>query len=127
VRQSLLNSNGGKNGETKSRQKAEGERFVHEVALEMLLRGFDFLPVDIIRSHPYRFEIEGQSLRIPLNKVPGLGEKVALSIQQAREEKPFSSIEDVKKRTSVSNTVIDLLKQYNAFGDLLESAQYTLF
>jgi len=127
VRESLLSTNGGKNGETKSRQKAEGERFVHEVALEMLLRGFGFLPVDIIRSHPYRFEIEGQSLRIPLNKVPGLGEKVALSIQQAREAKPFSSIEDVKKRTSVSNTVIDLLKQYNAFGDLSDSAQYALF
>lgn len=127
VRECLLSPNDGKNGETKSRQKADGEKFVNEVALEMLLRGFSFLPVDIIRSHPHRFEIEGQSLRIPLNKVPGLGEKVALSIKKAREEKSFSSIEDIKKRTSISNTVIDLLKQYNAFGDLSESAQYTLF
>ncbi len=127
VRECLLSPNDGKTKEAKSRQKAEGEKFVNEVALEMLLRGFRFLPVDIVRSHPTRFEIEGQSLRIPLNKVPGLGEKVALSIKKAREEKSFSSIEDVKKRTSISNTVIDLLKQYSAFGDLSDSSQYSLF
>ena len=54
-------------------------------------------------------------------------EVAATGSKKAREEKSFSSIEDIKKRTSISNTVIDLLKQYNAFGDLSESAQYTLF
>jgi DNA polymerase-3 subunit alpha (Gram-positive type) len=127
LRNSLINPDTAKNGEQKSKNKAENEKFMNEVALEMLLRGYTFLPVDILKSHPYVFRIENGALRIPLNKVPGLGEKVAVTIEKAREEKPFTSIEDLKKRTSVSNTVLELLKQCNALGNLSETSQYTLF
>ncbi len=88
------------------------------VALEMTKRGFKFLPVDIFKSDSTIFLIEGNALRIPFVAEDGLGEAVAYDIVNKRNEKPFTSKSDVKKRTSLSQTLFDRFNISNYFGNL---------
>ncbi len=105
----------------------KNEESVLEVALEMMLRGFTFLPPDIFKSDARRFLIEGNALRIPFNKLPGLGDNVAESIVKAREEKMFTSIEDLMKRTKVNKNHVEVMKKLGVLRGLPETEQFTLF
>ena len=105
----------------------KNEEAVLELALEMILRGYDFLPPDIEKSDSKRFLIEGSKLRIPFNKLPGLGTSVAESIVKARKERMFTSIEDLMKRTKVNRSHIETMKKYNVLGSIPDTDQITLF
>jgi len=93
----------------------------------MLLRGFSFLRPDIFKSEAKIFLVEGNSLRIPFNKLPGLGDSVAESIVRAREEKPFTSMEDLLKRTKVNRTQLEMMKRMGVLGNLPDTEQFSLF
>ena len=110
-----------------SKQKMNAARVVNEIALEMLMRGFEFLPVDIRKSSANSFDIEDGKLRIPLSRVQGLGDRAAESIVKARNEEPFVSVDDLKRRTSVSSSIVDVLRDMGALNNLQEHAQYSLF
>lgn len=45
----------------------------------------------------------------------------------AREQSPFISIEDLRNRTKISASLIDLLREGGCLGNLPESNQTTLF
>lgn len=106
--------------------KDKARKTVLEVAREMLLRGFLFKGVDIFKSSATRFTIENNALRVPLNKVSGLGGKVAASIERERNKKPFRSIEDLKIRTLLNKTHLQLLRDLGALKDLPENDQIML-
>lgn len=91
-----------------------------QIALEMTLRGIKFLPVDINISSATTFEIENGALRIPFVAVDKLGESVANDIVEKRNEKPFTSIKDVSKRTKLSQTLVEEFKKNHFFGNLAE-------
>jgi len=112
---------------TEKDAQEKNEETALEIALEMMLRGFHFLPPDIEKSDATRFLIEGSALRIPFNRLSGLGTNVAQSIVQARNERPFSSIEDLMKRTKVNRSHIEALKKAGALKKLPETDQFTLF
>ena len=98
-----------------------------EVVNEMYARGIEFLPLDIYKSHPTKYlNIDGKILPA-LNSVAGLGDKVAQSIADAREDGRFFSIDDFKQRTSVSDTHIEMLKSFGCFKGIPQSAQVTMF
>jgi len=107
--------------------KERNEEKVLEAALEMYLRGFTFLPPHIMKSDYRRFLIEENRLRIPLNRIPGVGESVAYSIVEARKEKEFTSIEDLKKRTKLSKAHIETMRKLHILDHLPETDQPTLF
>ncbi len=99
-----------------------------EVAYEYYLRGFDFLPIDIYRSHATKFLIEDGKLLPPFVSISGLGENAALDIMHGREGKTFLSIEEVAAACpKVSKTHLQMLKDAGAFGDLPETSQVSLF
>lgn len=98
-----------------------------EVMLEMFARGFSLLPPNINKSHARLFLIEGNKLRIPFNKLPNLGDSVAESIIRARNEKPFSSLEDILKRTKLNKAQLDTFKKYVELEGLPEKEQISLF
>ncbi|TVP94757.1 MAG: PolC-type DNA polymerase III [Acholeplasmatales bacterium] len=102
---------------------------VLEVAHEMVKRGFTFEPVDIVQSAARDFVVSAdrQRLRLPFIALDGLGLKVAQSLVDARDDKAFSSRDDVKMRTSLSSTLFDKLDALGAFGELPESGQMSLF
>lgn len=98
-----------------------------EVALEMTARGFSFWPLDIKRSDASKFCIEGTALIPPFRVIPGLGETVAKSIIEAREQYDFLSVEDFHKRTKVSKTIVELLQSWGSFQSLPQTNQLTFF
>ncbi|MCL6453452.1 MAG: PolC-type DNA polymerase III [Alicyclobacillus sp.] len=102
---------------------------VLEVALEMVVRGFRFLPVDLYQSESTRFvmEPEQQALRPPFAAIPGVGEAAAKSLHSAAQEGPFLSIEDLQTRSRVSKTVIEILDGLGCLAGLPETNQLSLF
>lgn len=105
-----------------------------EVVLEALARGIGFRPVDLYASHPTRFRIEegGETgvrawLRPPLVALPGVGRQAAMAIDEARREGPFGSMENLQSRSRVSRTVVEVLRDHGALGDLPEKDQLSLF
>ncbi len=105
--------------------KERGMVTVLEVVREMMARGLRFLPVDLMRSHASRFLIEEDGLRIPFSALSGLGQSLAESIVEARQQSEFLSIADLRERAHVSKPVVELLRRQGALKDLGESSQLT--
>ncbi|MGI5911189.1 MAG: PolC-type DNA polymerase III [Syntrophomonadaceae bacterium] len=100
---------------------------VLELALEMKARGFNFLPVDLYRSHANRFQIFSNGLLLPFSALPNVGANAAQSIVEARLGGKFVSVEEFQQRTRLNKTAMEVLKQSGCFKDLPESSQLSLF
>ena len=98
-----------------------------ELVLEMYERGLEFLPMDLYKSHSTKFLVEDGKIRPPLNSIPGLGTVAAEGIINARKEGKFMSIDDLKIRSKVGNSVTDLLKKYGCLDGMSQSNQMSLF
>ena len=99
-----------------------------EVVYEFYLRGFDFLPINIYKSHATKFLIEDGKLLPPFVAISGLGENAAWDLMKGREGKDFLSIEEIAAACpKVSKTHIQMLKDAGAFGDLPDTSQVSLF
>ena len=94
---------------------------------EMYARGFEFMPIDIFRSHSRNFQIVDGKILPSLNSIDGLGEKAADAIMEAAKDGPFLSKEDFRVRTKVSKTIIDLMAELGLLGNIPESNQISLF
>ena len=97
------------------------------IVQEMYARGFEFLPIDIYRAEPHRFQIIDGKLMPSLNSIEGLGDNAAIAIAEAVKDGPFLSKDDFRERTKVSKTVIELMSDMGLFGDLPDSNQLSLF
>ena len=99
-----------------------------EVAYEYYLRGFEFLPIDIYRSHATKFLIVDGKLLPPFVSISGLGESAALDLMHGREGRHFLSIEEVAAACpKVSKTHMQMLREAGAFGDMPDTSQVSLF
>ena len=98
---------------------------MYQVAVEMLKRGYKFLPVDINKSHSTDFLLEVDGLRLPFISIPGLGEAVAIDIINKRNEKEFTSVSDVNNRTRLNKTLMEKMTALNAFKGLKEEDELT--
>ncbi|MEG6585505.1 PolC-type DNA polymerase III [Dendrosporobacter sp. 1207_IL3150] len=107
--------------------KEKSMQTIVEMALEMYLRSFIFYNVDLYKSDATKFLIVDQGLLPPLASLQGLGDSAAQNIVSARQERAFSSIEDLRVRSRVSKTVIDILRGHGCLGDLSETDQMMLF
>lgn len=98
-----------------------------EVSMEMGLRGFSFKNVDLLQSDSRRFLLSDGKLLPPLSCVPGLGETVAEEIVKARNESPFTSKEDLRRRAKVTQAIVDVLTDMRVVDYLPEEEQLNLF
>ena len=99
-----------------------------EVVYEFYLRGLEFLPIDVYKSHATKFQIEDGKLRPPFVAISGLGENAAWDLMKGREGRDFISIEEVAAACpKVSKTHIQMLKEAGAFGNLPDTSQVTFF
>ena len=92
-------------------------------------RGYKFLNVDINKSDSSNFIVdkENKALILPLKVLDGLGENSGDEFIKARNEKPFSSIEDFKKRSGLTSTVISNLIDLHCLDHLKEDDNISLF
>jgi len=100
---------------------------VLELVLEMYERGFKFLPIDLYKSHWKNFQIEDGMIRPPFNSIPGMGPIAAESLYKAAQEEEFMSIDEIRQRAKVGDSIIDLLRQFGCTDGLPESNQISLF
>ncbi len=113
--------------EVKLDPKKKNEQAICEIVVEMNARNIEMLPVDIYKSAGRKFIIEGDKIRIPLIGVAGLGGAVIDNLVKERENGKFISVEDLKRRTKMSQTVADKLKKIGAIESLSETNQISLF
>ncbi len=124
IRSRVLELSAADSREMSGREK--DELVTLEIVLEMLSRGFSFLPPDLYASGAKEFLIENGALRAPLTALNGFGEAAALSISQARDE-PFVSVEDLKRRTRITAAGIDMLRAAGALDRLSQTDQVDFF
>ena len=99
---------------------------VLEVALEMCERGYHFKNIDIEKSDAYNFIIEDDTLIPPFKTIDGLGNNVAEAIITARQERSFTSKEDLQSRGKVSKTLIAKLTTMDVLKGMPDSNQMML-
>ena len=100
---------------------------VLELCFEMMKRGFNFLKVDLYKSDATKFIIEGNSLRLPINSIAGIGDNAAKSIASARENGEFISKEDLRLRARVGKAIVEALTNHGCLEGMSETNQLSLF
>ncbi len=98
-----------------------------EICIEMYARGIEFVPVDLYRSHAVNFQDVEEGILAPLNALPGMGENAARSIMEAREQGPFKTVEDLRLRTGITKSNIELLQENHCLDGLPDKDQVSLF
>jgi len=98
-----------------------------EQSIEMMARGVNFLPIDVYKSHPYKFLVEEDGIRMPFIAVAGLGESAAKALSDARDEAKFSTQEDIKKVSGISKSIVETMERLGAFEGIPKSSQLTFF
>ncbi|MEG2412361.1 MAG: PolC-type DNA polymerase III [Clostridium sp.] len=107
--------------------KEKGLLTTLELCYEMYKRGIKFLSVDVYKSDPVKFTIEGDNIRIPMSGLVGVGVNAAKAIGEARKDGEFISKEDLRIRSKATKTVIEALANHGAIGNLPETNQLSLF
>ena len=108
-------------------QKDKAMYPVLELVLEMYERGFKFLPIDLYKSSATKFIVEEEGIRPPLNSIAGLGTVAALGIEKARQDGKFMSIDDMKIRSKIGDSVTELLRKFGCLDGMSQSNQLSLF
>ena len=98
-----------------------------QLVREALARGVVFLNVDLHKSDATAFLPEDGKIRMPFNSLSGLGDTAAAKIIEARDKYDIYSVEDLRERTGISKTVIEILRRNHVLDNLAETNQFTLF
>ncbi len=98
-----------------------------ELCNEMYQRGFSCERVNLEESDAEVFRIVDGRLIPPFCALQGLGQSVACSIVEARNQAPFTSIEDLSNRGKVGKSLIETLQNHGVLDGLPESDQLQLF
>lgn len=100
-----------------------------QVVNEMMARGIELLPVDIYKSRATEYFIEDGKIRMPFGALSGIGANAAVPLAKARDDGngEFVSVEDFADRAKAGKSVVEMLTECGAFGNLPKSAQISLF
>lgn len=104
-------------------QKEKNLLTILEVANEMYARGIKCLPVDLYESDASKFKITEKGLLPSLNSLQGLGTAAAKNIIEARKKGKFMSIDDLKIRSGISKSVIEILSNHGCLDGMAQSNQ----
>ena len=114
----------------KGRDASKKEQDVYNNMLifnEMLERGIEILPIDIKKSHAVKYVPENGKMRLPFGALSGVGERAAISLYEAAQSGDFISKDEFQTASGASKTVIDMLTELGAFGDLPDTTQISMF
>ncbi len=101
-----------------------------ELALEMVLRGYRFANIDIMRSDSTNFLPDPHDKNVlipPFTSIDGLGESVAVTILDARATGAFLSKQDLQDRTGLSATLVKKMESMHVLDGMQDENQMSLF
>lgn len=101
-----------------------------ELALEMVLRGYRFANIDIMRSDATTFLPDPDDKNViipPFTSIDGLGESVAVTVLDARKDGSFLSKQDLQNRTALSATLVKKLESMHVLDGMQDENQMSLF
>lgn len=107
--------------------KEKGFLTVLEICNEMYARGITMLPVDLYKSNSLKFQVTDEGILPPFRALQGVGETAAKSIVEARKNGEFISKEDLRVRTKISKTVIEIMSEHGCLSGMPDTSQLTLF
>ena len=124
----LLREYGQKMSAEGKRTSADEDNYVTlQITAEMLCRGFDFLPVDLLKSDAVAYLVEDGKLRLPFISLKGIGETAAKALAAAAKTGGFISAEEMLSQPGITQSLIDTLEQCGALGSMPKSSQLSLF
>jgi DNA polymerase-3 subunit alpha (Gram-positive type) len=98
-----------------------------DLVLEMYERGYEFLPIDLYKSHSTKFRIEDGKLRPPFSSMAGFGPIAAESLYNAACQGEFECIDDLQGRAKIGKSAIELLNKFDVLKGMTQSNQMSLF
>ena len=114
-----------KGKEATAKENAAFAKF--QIINEMLARNIEVLPVDLYKSDAYKYVVENGKIRLPFASLSGVGESAAKSLQAARDEGEYISIDDLQIRSKVTKAVIETLEEAEVLKGLPQSNQMSFF
>ena len=99
------------------------------IVQEMYARGFSFVPIDIYKVQSTRFTIMDEKHLMPsLTSIDGMGAIAADTVVEAvKTGRPFTSIDNFRQRTRVSQTLIEKMQKLHILEGLPQDDQFSLF
>ncbi|MCR5596281.1 MAG: PolC-type DNA polymerase III [Lachnospiraceae bacterium] len=97
------------------------------IAQEMYARGYEFMPIDILKVDSKRFRIIDGKIMPSLSSIEGIGPEVAETIAAAAADGPFISKAEFRERTKASKTNVEKLSDLGILSGLPESGQLSIF
>ncbi|MDR1467481.1 MAG: PolC-type DNA polymerase III [Oscillospiraceae bacterium] len=107
--------------------KEKSSYLTMQIADEMLARGVEVLPVDLYKSHSYKYEIEDFKIRLPFSSLAGIGSVAAKNLEISRGNGQYISVEDLQNISNISKDAVEILGKSGALKGLPHSSQMTLF
>lgn len=98
-----------------------------EICIEMYSRGYEFLKIDLYKSHAENFLPIDNAILPPLNALQGIGTNAAWAITDERDKGAFKTVAELKERTGITKTVAELLENYGCFDELPDADQVSFF
>ena len=94
----------------------------------MYARGLEFMPIDIYRAKAKDFQIIDGKIMPAFVAIDGLGESVALQIEEAAKKgEKFLSKDDLKQRARIGQSVIDKMSDMGILDGWPETNQLSVF
>ena len=100
---------------------------IWQLVVEFYARGLEFLPVDLHKSWAKQFNPEDGKIRIPFSALPGLGDKAAESIAEVMADGDVLSVEELRERSKISKTHIEILRRNGVLDGISETSQISFF
>lgn len=110
-----------------SSQKDEAMLGILQLVNEAYARGIKFLPVDLYKSDAFAFLPEDGKIRLPFSSLNGVGENAAQKIMEVRDSGSLFSVEELRQRSQISKTVVEVLQKGGVLKGLSETNQISFF
>ncbi len=94
---------------------------------EYYQRGYEFLPVDIYKSHSSKYLPEHGKIRLPFSSLPGVGGTAAENLMNAMHGGDVFSIDELRAKAKVSKTVMEILEKNGALRGISKTNQISMF
>ena len=95
---------------------------------EMYARGYEFAPIDVYKATATRFIIVDEKRIMPsFMSISGMGDSAAEMVELASKKGVYTSLNDFRNRTHVSQTLIQKMAEMNILKGIPENDQFSLF